>query len=156
MNLLDSIEAELDLVNDKLDIAQDRLNSLEQEEYLEILGRKLSGDFPSDDEQNTAEIEQLAPDQSEIPESPITSIGEIDSLSDQESTLKSSSVSPTPTLMKSPSNRIRETINEGIQTEVASQVEISESVKLEDCDPATLQSLHQCAQTLGVESEFSP
>ena len=36
------IEQEVDQVNEKLEIAQERLESLEQEEYLEDLGRKLN------------------------------------------------------------------------------------------------------------------
>ena len=40
-----SIESEINQVNDKLEIAKDRLNKLEQEEYLEELGKKLSSRF---------------------------------------------------------------------------------------------------------------
>ena len=43
-----SLEKELNSVDDKLEIAKDRLNDLEQEEYLEELGKKLNGDFNPD------------------------------------------------------------------------------------------------------------
>ena len=39
------LEEELDCVTDKLEIAKDRLVSLEQEQYLEELGKKLNGEF---------------------------------------------------------------------------------------------------------------
>ena len=39
------LEDELSCVTDKLEIAKDRLVSLEQEQYLEELGKKLNGEF---------------------------------------------------------------------------------------------------------------
>ena len=48
-----SLEEELISVDEKLMIAKERLDNLEQEEYLEELGRKLNGDFSSDNESNT-------------------------------------------------------------------------------------------------------
>ena len=49
---VDSLEEELVSVDEKLMIAK-ALDNLEQEEYLEELGRKLNGDFSSDNESNT-------------------------------------------------------------------------------------------------------
>ena len=45
---VESLTEELYAVDDKLEIAKDRLNNLEQEEYLEELGKKLNGDFNPD------------------------------------------------------------------------------------------------------------
>ena len=39
---LGDLESELEKVNEKLDIAQERLDNIEQEEYLEELGKKLN------------------------------------------------------------------------------------------------------------------
>ena len=39
---VDFLEDEISKINDKLEIAQERLQSLEQEQYLEELGRKLN------------------------------------------------------------------------------------------------------------------
>ncbi len=153
---INSIEEELNLVNDKLEIAKDRLNTLEQEEYLEVLGRKLNGDFKSDTEQDITDLDLAVTDPSEIPDSSslISSNVENELESDPVSMLKSSTV-PKPTLMKSPSNRIKETTtNVDIQTESSSQEDLAKSIKLKDCEPAVLQSIEDCALTLGVTSEF--
>jgi hypothetical protein len=65
-----------------------------------------------------------------------------------------SSASSSATLMKSPTNRIENTSEAIIQPRGSSLEAISNETRLEDCDPVTLQSLHQCAETLGVEPEF--
>ena len=48
-----NLTEELDKIDDKLEIAKDRLNTLEQEEYLEELGNKLNGDFAADSSNQT-------------------------------------------------------------------------------------------------------
>jgi len=150
------LEEELSKVDDKLEIAQDRLNTLEQEEYLEELGRKLNGDFSEDMKENDMDkndsTENPYEDPSLIASSPQV-IEEVQT-SSAEALSTTSSVSTSPTLMKSPTNRLENTAEADIQTQVSSLKGISNDIKLEDCDPVTLQSLHQSAETLGVEPVF--
>ena len=49
---VDFLEEEISTVNDKLEIAQERLESLEQEQYLEELGRKLNRSHEEDSTDN--------------------------------------------------------------------------------------------------------
>ena len=93
-------------MDDKLEIAQDRLNTLEQEEYLEELGRKLNGDFISKDTDtgNNSEIPNLANEFPAILEEEV-STGSIEKSDDSKSSMLIFQ-SPTPVLMKSPTNRI--------------------------------------------------
>ena len=153
---LDLLEEELSKVDDKLEIAQDRLNTLEQEEYLEELGRKLNGDFSEDKKENDMEKNDLTAVPYEDPsliDSSSQVIEEVQTSSVAALTT-ASSVALTPTLMKSPVNRMENTTEADIQPRVSSLEGISNDIKLEDCDPVTLQSLHQSAETLGVEPVF--
>ena len=63
------IEQEVDQVNEKLEIAQERLESLEQEEYLEDLGRKLNRSH-SDNDETSEEMDDFDSD-SENPPFPL-------------------------------------------------------------------------------------
>jgi len=153
---LDLLEDELSKVDDKLEIAQDRLNTLEQEEYLEELGRKLNGDFSEDMKENDMEKNDLTAvpykDPSLIDSS--SQVTEKVQTSSVAALSTASSVALTPTLMKSPVNRMENSTEADIQTRISSLEGISNDIKLEDCDPVTLQSLHQSAETLGVEPVF--
>ena len=153
---LDLLEEELSKVDDKLEIAQDRLNTLEQEEYLEELGRKLNGDFSEDKKENDMEKNDLTAVPYEDPsliDSSSQVIEEVQT-SSVAALSTTSSASTSPTLMKSPVNRMENTTEADIQPRVSSLEGISNDIKLEDCDPVTLQSLHQSAETLGVEPVF--
>jgi len=150
------LEEELSKVDDKLEIAQDRLNTLEQEEYLEELGRKLNGDFSEDMKENDMDKNDLTAVPYEDPsliDSSSQVIEEVQT-SSEAALSTTSSASTSPTLMKSPVNRMENTTEADIQSRVSSLEGISNDIKLEDCDPVTLQSLHQSAQTLGVEPVF--
>jgi hypothetical protein len=150
------LEEELSKVDDKLEIAQDRLNTLEQEEYLEELGRKLNGDFSEDMKENDMDKNDLTAVPYEDPnliDSSSQIIEEVQT-SSEAVLATTSSASTSPTLMKSPVNRMENTTEADIQSRVSSPEGISNDIKLEDCDPVTLQSLHQSAQTLGVEPVF--
>ena len=46
---VNELEDTISSVDEKLEVAQERLEALEQEEYLEKLGRKLNGDFSYED-----------------------------------------------------------------------------------------------------------
>ena len=149
------LEEELSKVDDKLEIAQDRLNTLEQEEYLEELGRKLNGDFSEDMKENDMDKNDSTAVPYEDPNLHSSSqiIEEVQT-SSEAALATTSSASTYPTLMKSPTNRIENTAESDIQTRVSSSEGFSNDIQLEDCDPVTLQSLHQCAETLGVEPVF--
>jgi hypothetical protein len=149
------IDEELNKVDDKLEIAQDRLKSLEQEEYLEELGRKLNGDFSSEDSNDK--------NPSDIPDTPTelsdqngdqVSVTEFE-VAETESSLQSLP-SPTPVLMKAPANRIEteEEIVEERASRVTNSENISKESKLEQCSPASIQNLEECANALGIEPDF--
>lgn len=146
---------ELNKVDDKLEIAQDRLNSLEQEEYLEELGRKLNGDLSSEDtnEKNISVMLDTPTELSNQLEGQASS-NELQA-ADTQSSLQNLP-SPTPVLMKSPANRIEteEEIVEESPSRVTNSEIISKESKLEQCSPASIQNLEECANALGIEPDF--
>ena len=153
---IDLLEDELSKVNDKLEIAQDRLNTLEQEEYLEELGRKLNGDYvndPSSDPEPTEEPIEHA-------QSPSLSAQDVHASTTTESiesadSASQKSLSPTPVLMKSPTNRIEsEEEVEQTPTRIDSSTDASSGTNLEQCAPATVKNLEECAQPLGMEPDY--
>jgi len=151
---VESLEEELNSVGDKLEIAKDRLNTLEQEEYLEELGRKLNGDFSENSDTNHMKIDDTLSSHVEIAGSiePIQHLQSAKNLS--EDSIPSSSSTLSPTLVKSPTNRIQNKDSEESQSRIKDS-NISESiVSLNDCPEVTLQDLNQCAKDLGVEPEF--
>jgi hypothetical protein len=148
-----NLEEELSTINDKLEIAQDRLNTLEQEEYLEELGRKLNGDFIG--EESTHSIENKE-NQNELPviSQDLVSVAPSESIESLSSSLQPLT-SPTPVLMKSPTNRIEtEEEVEGSAARVPTAVIISDQSKLEECSPVTTKSLEECANALGMEPQY--
>ena len=148
---VEGLEQTISTVDEKLEIAQERLESLEQEEYLEELGRKLNGGYSTED--GGESIDENA----ELPEKTDTFATSASSeVSSQAST--SVQTSPTPVLMKSPSNRIETeeeetTSSSRIVAEEASISLLGES-KLELCQDVTASSLEECAKELGMEPEY--
>ena len=151
-----SLEEELQKVDDKIVIAKNRLNSLEQEEYLEELGRKLNGDFKEEESMHSIENEQLNESQND----PSLASQNLTSGSSSEDTeLASSSLqplqSPTPVLMKSPTNRIEtEEAVEDSASRVPPAAIVSDQSKFEQCSPVTAKSIEECANALGMEPEY--
>jgi DNA repair exonuclease SbcCD ATPase subunit len=152
-----NLSEELDKVNDKLEIAKDRLNTLEQEEYLEELGKKLNGDFASDSSNQTEESTTLSIE-------PINLIDDSQTLTESNKPKKIESTAdslqplspPTTVLMKSPTNRIEteEKTESKIETTVP-EIDVTDKVtKLEHCSPGTAQGLEECAKSLGMEPDF--
>lgn len=151
---VDSLEDELSKVDGKLDIAQDRLNSLEQEEYLEELGRKLNGDFSTEETEikSKTKVSSLEIDSAD----PFT----VSKSSDPQNIDPTNPMQPlsdsSPVLMKSPTNRIE--VKEEIDKENTSRVTSSEIVsiesEIEQCSSLTIKSLEECASALGIEPEF--
>ena len=145
-----NLTEELEKIDDKLGIAQDRLNTLEQEEYLEDLGRKLNGDIPHIPSSEIEDISNLSVDSQTLIEStPPTKF-------ENASSSLQSLPSPTPVLMKSPTNRI-ETEEEKSENTSLPMTE-SDTVIAESNDkisaPMKTQGLEDCAKSLGVEPEF--
>ena len=152
-----NLKEELDKIDDKLEIAKDRLTTLEQEEYLEELGKKLNGDFAADSSNQTEgsttlsiEPIDLLDDSQTLTES--SKPKKIESMSDSLQPLSP----PTPVLMKSPTNRIEteEKTESKVETAVP-EIDVTDKVtKLEQCSPATVQGLEECAKSLGMEPDF--
>ena len=142
-------------VDEKLAIAQERLEALEQEEYLEELGRKLNGDYSAEDTIGSDKVDIEAV---EFPETidPPSTFANPEVTSQASSDLQSA---PATALMKSPSNRIETEVKEEtasssrIATEAASSSSLSES-NLELCQEVTATSLEECAKELGMEPEY--
>ena len=146
---------ELSKVDDKLEIAQDRLNTLEQEEYLEKLGRKLNGDFSEDDlDSKSGSASSHAP--STLPSSLEDAVLTTELKSSESITSSQKFSPPTPILMKASANRIEteEEIVEERPSRVTNSENISKESKLEQCSPSAVQNLEECANDLGIEPDF--
>ncbi len=156
---VDSLEETISAVDEKLGLAQERLEALEQEEYLEELGRKLNGDQYSETDFEEPSSEDELPDLAIEASSPLSE-GESSPLSDTDPQLHPSvESSPTPVLMKSPSNRMETDQEEEISvasvaTGEASQSRLPEENSLELCSDVTAASLEECAEALGLEPEY--
>jgi chromosome segregation ATPase len=152
-----NLTEELDKIDDKLEIAKDRLNTLEQEEYLEELGKKLNGDFTADSSNQTEESTTLSIE-------PIDLLDDSQTLTESSKPKKIESTAdslqplspPTPVLMKSPTNRIEteEKTESKIETTVPEIDATDKVTKLEQCSHGTAQGLEECAKSLGMEPDF--
>ena len=145
-----NLTEELEKIDDKLEIAQDRLNTLEQEEYLEDLGRKLNGDISHIPSSEIEHIPNPSIDSQPLIEPVLLANFENPSICLQ------SLPSPTPVLMKSPTNRI-ETEEETLE-DTSSRMTENDSVIAETKNklsaPMKTQGLEDCAKSLGVEPDF--
>jgi len=150
---LGDLESELEKVNEKLDIAQERLDNIEQEEYLEELGKKLNRSHSPDD--TNVEDEQtgdsLVPDTSfetEQPEEVSESPSHIPHFSNPSENPTQPSPAPLLQTMKAKTNRITETESEEpkVQTQHSPATQaVSSSLPI---------SLEDTAASLGVDSNF--
>ena len=146
---LDLLEEELSKVDDKLEIAQDRLNTLEQEEYLEDLGRKLNGDISHIPSSEIEDISNLSVDSQTLIESTPPKL-------ENTSSSLQSLPSPTPVLMKSPTNRIEteEETSEDTSSRMAESDSVIAEPKNKISAPMKTQGLEDCAKSLGVDPDF--
>ena len=154
------IEAEMLKIDEKLDIAKERLHSIEQEEYLEELGNKLNRksnsietgshtDDPTgltDEFIDTLEIENQSPlpldhVSKSLDSAPVFSVPTLPS------TESSSTATTSSQIMKATTNRIQKQDIEENGSEVDSPVKMSNLAKI---DP----SLEETALQLGVEPSF--
>ena len=151
----DELESEMQKIDEKLDIAKERLHTLEQEEYLEELGKslnrshlessELNEELDSSEESEISFIEDL-----ELPSSasPSTS-SPLSSPKGQSfpSSFSPSTASTSTSVMKSTTNRIQE---QNIEAETSESPKPSSTLV---ASPTAL-SLEETAQKLGVEPEF--
>jgi hypothetical protein len=165
-----NLESNISEIDDKLEIAKERLENLEQEEYFEELGRKLNGKQPtvSDTlpEEEITEIDALADSApSAIPVSPSSELS-TPSLSNsdihsQDFSDSSSSISSTSAVMKPKTSRIQQTepVNPADESSRLSEQDTSLSSQPSTATSKTLLSvpvanLQETAENLGVEQEF--
>ena len=142
-----SLEEDISEVNEKLEIAQERLANLEQEQYLEELGRKL----------NRSHSEEFMED--EVLSSETFSKEELPNILDplQASSIETASkeISTTTQTMTTPTSRIEieeDTTASRIPDEEANTVQQSLSKK--SALPVPVEGLEETAIKLGVEPEF--
>lgn len=156
------LESEMSKIDEKLEVANERLQSIEQEEYLQELGEKLNRAHSSPIEDSSAQTDRSEekPDFSIAEELGLPSTMPATTESSKFSSVDSSSTtaSAVPTIstitastspMKATSNRIQ---NQEVEHEKESKLE-SVTTHL----PNSLQTnptLAQTAQQLGVEPEF--
>ena len=150
------LEKELSKVDDKIVIAKERLQTLEQEEYLADLGRKLSGEA-IEETAATDHYKQSAISTNNIEKSSIAEELSINENTVNLNTSHKPPSSPGNMLMKSPpANRIEteEEIVKESPSRVTNTEIISKESKLEQCSPASIQNLEECANALGIEPDF--
>jgi hypothetical protein len=149
------LESEMQKIDEKLDIAKERLHTIEQEEYLEELGKSLNRsnpDEPSDETSFSHQIESspiddlgLTPPTTELPSS--SSHLFTTQPSDSKEIAGTASVSTRITPMK-PSNRLPST-EESETTTTTATAEPPTSVSQQ-----TALSLEETAKQLGIEPDF--
>jgi hypothetical protein len=151
------LESEMSKIDEKLDIARERLQAIEQEEYLEELGKSLNRshlessesaegrDFSSESTESSIleDLDMSPPASSSTDQSPATSsnVQSISSPSSQPTASTSTSV------MKSTINRIQEQNFEAEKSE-------SPKSSMTTAMSLTALSLEETAQKLGIEPEF--
>jgi dGTP triphosphohydrolase len=142
-----TLEKDISAVNEKLEIAQERLANLEQEQYLEELGRKLNrshGEEFMEDEVLSAEPLY----KEELPNA-------LDSLQTSSNENVSKEISTTTQTMTTPTSRIEieeETTASRIPDEEANTIQQSTGKK--STTPVPVEGLEETALKLGVEPEF--
>ena len=156
------LELEIGKIDEKLEIAQERLQSLEQEEYLEELGKKLNRSHSPESElvsdfsnvESRAQIDSFiedldVSDQTSKPQfSP--SLQQNSPFAEKISQNTPSSESSTPTLMKATSNRIQVS-----EVDTALQAKsVEETAKSLPMPKLSTVSLEETAKHLGIEPDF--
>ena len=144
---LDNLEDEISKVNDKLEIAQERLESLEQEQYLENLGRKLNRSH----DEGTGNTYIDEPEVSEMLSSQATASPLDDVNSEFEKQL-----SVTTQTMSSPSNRIEsdQTSSSRLSEETVEQSEQPKPTEVQKVVSVPVVGLEETALKLGLEPDF--
>jgi len=147
------LQSELEKVNDKLSIAQERLESIEQEEYLEELGKKLNRSH--DASESSLVVDPLEP-LNELDEVPALPAGELPSFDEGSITSPTDPLSstaqsaqPLPIMTAAKTNRLPEI------TEEEKPAETNQLQHTKQLFPSSTPiSLEETAANLGIESEF--
>ena len=149
------LETEMSKIDEKLEIAQERLQTIEQEEYLEELGKKLNGshkiDSPEVDIPATSGdsiIEDLNMSSSLPSENPPISSEKTEAFTDSPK-LSAAPQNATSTLMKATSNRIPETELQSPEDQISEPAS-----KLSEIPETSVHPLEETAAKLGIEPEF--
>jgi len=145
----DELESEMQKIDEKLDIAKERLHTLEQEEYLEELGKSLNRSNPEDSYLDS--IESNEADTSAIDDLGLTHISStpLSSSTELAATEGASSSSTAPNIIEpmKASNRLPnpEAAKTTIITTLEKPAAVSEQTAL---------SLEETALQLGIEPDF--
>ena len=145
----DELESEMQKIDEKLDIAKERLHTLEQEEYLEELGKSLNR--ANSEESSLDSIESNQSDTSAIQDLGLTHLSStpLSSSTEFAATEGASSSSTAPTIIKpmKASNRLPnpDAAKTTITTTLEKPATVSEQTAL---------SLEETALQLGIEPEF--
>ena len=156
---VNEIEREVSQVNEKLEIAKERLESLEQEEYLEDLGRKLNRSH-SDHGESSEDVDTVDPQAFESSFSSLENSPTPVSSESEDALSPSIELAANPVLMKSTSNRIQTEESESSETSsarislVEPQKENSSADRPMTEPQGNTLSLEETAERLGVETEF--
>ena len=145
---VDFLEEEISTVNDKLEIAQERLESLEQEQYLEELGRKLNRSHEEDSTDNTILPEKVSSHDEPFTLESSSAVSSIESLD--------KGISTSTKTMTTPISRIDTEEQQAtlrLPQDEASDLEPSIAVR-KDISPVPVEGLEETATKLGVEPEF--
>ena len=143
---LDFLEEEYSRINDKLEIAQERLLSLEQEQYLEELGRKLNRTPEDQSSENFNDDDEFS---SSIPSTEQTSTSEI-----PETILPEQETSTTTKIMASTSNRIETEKSSTTRLPDEMPIDKDEISNSENNHSIPVEGLEETALKLGVEPDF--
>ena len=143
---LDFLEEEYSRINDKLEIAQERLLSLEQEQYLEELGRKLNRTPEDQSSENFNDDDEFS---SSIPSTEQTSTSEI-----PETILPEQETSTTTKIMASTSNRIETEKSSITRLPDEMPIDKDEISNSENNHSIPVEGLEETALKLGVEPDF--
>ena len=145
---VDFLEDEISKINDKFEIAQERLESLEQEQYLEELGRKLNRSHEEDSAENIIIPEEASPHDEPF------SLGSSAAISSSESLDKG--ISSSTQTMTTPISRIdteEQQATSRLPQEEATESDPSIEVQ-KDISSVPVEGLEETATKLGVEPEF--
>ena len=144
---VDFLEDEISKINDKLEIAQERLQSLEQEQYLEELGRKLNRTHEEEIAEDISTGENtFIPEQTSLVENPTGKTKIASSFEKEPAT--------TTQTMATTRNRIETEETSSSRLPEQTETEVQESVKSETTESVPVQGLEETAAKLGVEPEF--
>ena len=143
------LESEMQKIDEKLDIAKERLHTLEQEEYLEELGKSLNRSNPEDRSQvsiESNEADTSAIDDLGLPHQSSTPIASSTEFAVSEGKLSSSTA---PTIIKpmKASNRLP-------NPEAAKSTITTSQEKPSTVSEQTVLSLEETALQLGIEPDF--